>query len=188
MTDVGAIMFQKRRGETKMAEKNKYTIISGKAYWASLIQPNTTFEPCWSIDVSLDQENKKKVMADGLQIKNKNDDRGDFITIKRKVTKRDGSTRNAPEIIDAAKNPWDASLIGNGSVVNVKYQPYEYTVRGKKGVSADLIKVQVVSLVPYGGGKDDGFDAVDGGYTVPPAHMAAAANGSEHVKGDDIPF
>lgn len=146
--------------------KNKYTIISGKAYWAAVIEPNTTFEPCWSLDVSLDKANKEKVVADGLLVKNKNDDRGDFVTIKRKVTKRDGSPRQAPDIIDAAKNVWNGALIGNGSVVNVKYQPYEYTVRGKKGKSADLVKVQVVELVPYGGGKDDGFDVVEGGYTV----------------------
>jgi hypothetical protein len=169
-------------GDKEMSTtNNKYTIISGKAHWASLITPNTTFEPCWSLDVSLDETNKKKAAADGLVIKNKNDNRGDFVTIKRKVTKRDGSPRQAPEVIDAAKNPWNGDLIGNGSVVNVKYQPYEYTVRGKKGRSADLVKVQVVELVPYGGGKDDGFDVIHGGYTV-------GAKKDSDALADDIPF
>ena len=54
------------------------SVIQGKAYWASLVNPNTTFDSdgTWSIDVSLDEKNKKIAEADGLTIKNKNDDRG----------------------------------------------------------------------------------------------------------------
>lgn len=139
-------------------------IISGKAYWASIINPNTTFEPCWKIDVALDEESKAKVEADGLSVKNKGDERGDFITLKRNLSTRDGTPKDPPEVVDAKKNKWDGAAIGNGSVVNVKYKAYDYNYRGKSGRSAELLKVQVVDLIPYGdNGKD--FDAVDG-YTV----------------------
>ncbi len=33
-------------------------IISGKAYWASVISPNTTYEPIWQVDVCLDDDSK----------------------------------------------------------------------------------------------------------------------------------
>ena len=80
------------------------TLISGKAYWASITAPNTTFEPCWTIDVALDEENYEKVMADGLTVKNKSDDRGNFVTIKRKVDGKNGPNL-APELVDTQRQP-----------------------------------------------------------------------------------
>lgn len=37
------------------------SVIQGKAYWASIVNPNTTFDSdgVYSIDVSLDAKNKK---------------------------------------------------------------------------------------------------------------------------------
>ena len=60
-------------------------VLSGKAYWAAISNPNTTFEPVWSIDLALDAKAKKEAIDLGLTVKNKSDDRGDFVTIKRKV-------------------------------------------------------------------------------------------------------
>ncbi len=146
-----------------------YTVITGKAYWASLVTPNTKFEPVWQIDVSLDAENRKKVEKDGLKVKNNGDDRGDFISIKRRTTKKDGSARNAPQVVDAHLNPWNDTLIGNGSTVRVKYAAYDYPIpgqKGKMGRSADLVKVQILTLVPYAGKDDLDFTVEEGGYVV----------------------
>jgi hypothetical protein len=45
----------------------------------------------WTIDVgNLDAKNKKMAQEDGLNVKNKGDDRGDFVTIKRKVKNKRG--------------------------------------------------------------------------------------------------
>ena len=46
-------------------------IISGKAYWASITAPNTTYEPVWCVDVCLDEDSKKKVESLGLAVQNK---------------------------------------------------------------------------------------------------------------------
>ena len=67
------------------------SVLKGKAYWASITSPNTTFDSdgVWTIDVgNLDEKNKKIAQADGLNVKNKSDDRGDFVTIKRKVRRK----------------------------------------------------------------------------------------------------
>ena len=56
-------------------------VVSGTAYWASVIVPNTRYDPdgVWTIDVgNLDDLNKKKVQEEGLTIKNKGDEKGDF--------------------------------------------------------------------------------------------------------------
>lgn len=151
------------------------SVISGKAYWASVVNANTTFEPVWSIDVSLDDKNKAIVEQDGLKVKNKGDERGDFVTIKRKVEGKNGPN-SAPSVVDAHKRPLpEGVLIGNGSTVNVVYKPYEWNWKGNSGIGADLRKVQVIDLEPYEEGEDE-LDVVPSGYS--------AVNELD----DDIPF
>jgi hypothetical protein len=160
--------------------ENSIKFVSGKAYWASVCAPNTTYEPTWCIDVTLDEKTKAELESIGLNIQNKGDERGDFIKIKRKVMKRDGTEREAPTVVDSKRNPWDNSLIGNGSDVNVKFKVYEYEYNKKHGVSTDLIAVQVVNLIPYG----EDFEDVDDGYVV----SNSSNNNKPHSAGDDIPF
>jgi len=142
-------------------QKYDAILLSGKAHWASVVEPNTTYEPAWQIDVAIDDETRQKLESIGLNVKNKGDDRGDFFSCKRKVVKKDGSKREAPRVIDAKRNPWDSRLIGNGSTVKVKIQPYEYEYAGKAGVTSDLMAVQVIDLVPYGDPSGD-FQEEDG--------------------------
>ena len=130
----------------------KMSVIEGKAYWTAIISPNTTFDEdgVWSIDVcNLDAKNKKIAKADGLDVKNKCDDRGDFVTVKRKVRRVDGDKNKQPEVIDSDKKDMSNTMIGNGSEVSVLYSTYEWAFRGRSGVSADLRAVQVLELVPY---------------------------------------
>ena len=140
------------------------SVLKGKAYWASITSPNTTFDSdgVWTVDVgNLDEKNKKIAQADGLNIKNKGDDRGDFVTIKRKVKNKRGDLNKAPEVVDAQKRAMINTLIGNGSEVNVLYSTYDWEFGGKSGVSADLRAVQVTNLIPYNADADadNAFDA-----------------------------
>ena len=70
------------------------------------------------------KKTKKSAVAEGLSIKNKGDDRGDFVTIKRKAKRKDGSPNKAPDIMDNMKRPLQNTLIGNGSTVNVLFKTY----------------------------------------------------------------
>tara|TARA_R100001443_G_scaffold48574_1_gene60953 strand:+ start:4970 stop:5446 length:477 start_codon:yes stop_codon:yes gene_type:complete len=145
------------------------SVLKGNAYWASITSPNTTFDSdgVWTIDLgNLDDKNKKLAEKDGLIVKNKNDDRGNFVTIKRKVRRKDGNLNKAPEVVDAQKRTMLGTLIGNGSEVNVLYSTYEWEFGGKSGVSADLRAVQVTNLIPYNSDADaDGaFDVVPDGF------------------------
>jgi hypothetical protein len=130
-------------------------VLNGKAYWASVVTPNTTFDEdgVYSIDLAVDEENKKSAVSEGLSIKNKGDERGDFVTIKRKAKRKDGSLNRAPDIMDNMKRPLQNTLIGNGSTVNVLFKTYEWNHKptNRSGKSADLQAVQVVNLIPYEG-------------------------------------
>ena len=143
-------------------------VISGTAYWASVITPNTKFDAdgVWTIDVgNLDDLNKKKAQKDGLTVKNKGDEKDDFVTIKRKVRNAKGNLNRQPNVVDANKTLITETMVGNGSKVNVLYEPFEWNFGGKTGVSADLRAVQVTELVPYTTEEDDAFDVIPAGFT-----------------------
>ena len=143
-------------------------VMSGTAYWASVIAPNTKFDAdgVWTIDVgNLDDLNKKKAQKDGLTIKNKGDEKEDFVTFKRKVRNAKGNLNRQPNVVDANKRLITETMIGNGSKVNVLYEPFEWNFGGKTGISADLRAVQVTELVPYTTEEDDAFTIVPDGFT-----------------------
>tara|TARA_R100001244_G_scaffold52681_2_gene45775 strand:- start:1539 stop:2003 length:465 start_codon:yes stop_codon:yes gene_type:complete len=150
-------------------------VITGKAYWASIATPNTTFDPdgIWTVDVgNLDKDSIDQLKNDGLTVKNKGDDRGDFVTIKRKVRRKDGQMNRTPDLVDAKKRQMTNTMIGNGSDINVLYSTYDWEFKGRKGTSADLKSIQVTNLIPFSSGDEESFDEVDG-------YASESANPSE---------
>ena len=143
---------------------NDPVYITGKCHYASITEPNTKFDPVWSIQVEVNDDNREVVEKSGLNVANKGDERGDFVTIKRKVHRKDGTQRNAPLVMDSQNNRWNnEKKIANGSTVNVKAIPYEWDYAGKSGISADLAAIQIVDFIEYAGNQQD-FAPVDGGY------------------------
>mgnify|MGYP003628324920 FL=1 len=144
------------------------SVIQGKAYWASIVNPNTTFDSdgVYSIDVSLDAKNKKIAETDGLTIKNKGDDRGDFVSIKRNVRRKNGDFNTKPTLMDSQKRNMKDTLIGNGSEVSVLYSTYQWEFKGRSGTNADLRAIQVTNLIPYQDDMEDAFDVVPDGFVA----------------------
>lgn len=155
-------------------------VVSGKVFWASVQAPNTTYEPEWGLDLLVDDNNRAQIMADKLTIKNKGDERGDFVHIRQRVSRRDGSKNDAPIVVDAQKNVTD-KLIGNGSTCNVMYTPFAWDMNGKSGVTPILKKVQIVDLVSYG----EDFDVVDDGFV---SATAVASDAAPQQLNDEVPF
>ena len=155
--------------------------ITGKAKWASVNNLNTSYEHCWQVDVEVDDDNRSVVEEAGLKIvsgkieNSTGEVRPDFVTIKRKLLKKDGGERVAPSVKDSQNLVWDGKNIGNGSLVCVKAQPYDWMHNNNTGRSADLVAVQVIDLVEYNPEGSDDFDVVPGGYI------------SSNVE-EDIPF
>ena len=127
-------------------------IVEGTAYWASIRQPNTTFEPMYTINLVVDDEIAKDFAARGHSIREMEE--GPAIVIKRKVNGPNGMTRKAPRLLDSDKNDVDV-LIGNGSTVRVQYSEYDWEYNKKTGKGLDLQAVQIVNLIPYKGGDGD---------------------------------
>ena len=132
-------------------------IITGFAHYAKVLgKPAWGYEKQykeWSIDVAISADTRTALIAAGMDsaaIKNKGDDRGDFITFKRREFKKDGEPGKPIEVVDKKQQAWDhAKLIGNGSKINAKIALNEQV--GKKGLKPGIIKLQVVDLVEYEG-------------------------------------
>ena len=157
------------------------TIISGTAYWTKVMVPDTTHDSdgVWSINVGdLDKKNADIARADGLTVNNRDEEikakgskwvMGDYVTLKRKVrNQKTGALNSPPSVYDAQRRPVMDTDIGNGSIVNVKYSPYNWNYNGKPGTSGDLKVVQVTDLVHYSKGGNDleGFEVVPDGYSA----------------------
>mgnify|MGYP001162196639 FL=1 len=121
-------------------------IVEGNAYWASLIAPNTTFEPMYTINVVVDEATAKDFAERGHSVREMEE--GPAVVIKRKVNGPNGMVRKAPRLLDTDKNDVDV-LVGNGSKVKVQYQEYDWTYNNKSGKGLDLQAVQIIDLVPY---------------------------------------
>jgi hypothetical protein len=141
------------RNKLKKEKNNKMALLKGKAFWAKIVGgPQLAFDKVtkeWSVDVSLDAEGVKQAADLGIssKVKNKGDDRGNFITFKRREKKTDGTPNQAIRIYDHHGQPWKGGLIGNGSEVNVKFNVYE----GRNGKRPVILALQVWNHVPYEG-------------------------------------
>ena len=171
-------------------------LISGISYWAKVHKPvpdKFNSEGIYSIDVALDSkaETQLKKLGLGGKIKNKEDDRGNFIQIKRKVRKKDGSMNTPVRVVDAQKNPIpETTLIGNGSKVNVLFDTYEYDRGQGKETGSALKAVQVIDLVSYKEELGD-LPKVKGGFEAPADDKPQQTNGQAVNKDgldDELPF
>ena len=121
--------------------------------WASIVEPNTKFDPRWEIEAELDSEQAAFFADKGCRIKE--DDGVSLLRFKRNVggKRKDGTTYqlDPPTVVDAAKQPLTGQ-VGNGSLVNIAYELNNWTVAGNSGVSARLNAVQVLELVEFNGG------------------------------------
>lgn len=135
-----------------MAAQKETAIISGKAFWTKLNRKDE-YSDKYQLDVGdLSEKSKEVLTSHGVKLKNKNDDRGEFITAR---------TQYIVPVMDSDKKVIDKdTLIGNGSSVRVKVDFNKtHPFVEKYGTSMYLKKVQVTELVEYG--SKDGFDDDD---------------------------
>jgi hypothetical protein len=129
-------------------------VLEGKAYWASVTTPNTTFEPVYTVDLVVDNDVANSFEARGFKIKDlsvKDENGGQTsvgraLTIKRKVNGPNGMVRNAPKLFDKEKNAMD-DVVGNGSHVKVQYNEWETDNKYGQFKGLDFQAMQVIDLV-----------------------------------------
>ncbi len=129
-------------------------VATGIAYWASVLVPNETFEPVYTVDLVISDEDAQDFSSRGVNVKDFSlkDETGEpqfigkAVIIKRKVNAKNGR-RPAPKLYNLNKEPMDTT-VGNGSAVKVQYNEFAWDYAGKSGVSLDFQAMQVLDLVP----------------------------------------
>ena len=133
-------------------------VLEGTVYWASIKQPNTRFEPVYTVNLVVDEETANDFASRGHKVKQM--DEGPALIIKRKVNGPNGMVRSAPRLLDQSKQEVNLA-VGNGSKIRVQYN--EYSGEGKFGpyTGLDLQAVQIVDLIEYRA--EDGSEFFDEG-------------------------
>jgi hypothetical protein len=130
-----------------MAKKNVYTI-RGIAHWAKVLGdpvPNYGGDNReWTIDLTPNEEGKALLERLGLgkRLKNKGDEREDFIQFRQREKRQDGSLNRRISVVDLEGEPWRQDrLIGNGSTVDLKFEHKDYGEGKHPGLYPQAIRV-----------------------------------------------
>jgi hypothetical protein len=125
--------------------------VKAEVMWAFLNKPN---EMSGKFQVDLCNLSDKAVGAleeMGIEVKTK-EGKGAYVTCK--------STRPIAAYDDGG-SLLEGEILGNGSKAAAIITPYEWSFKGKKGVSPSLRKMVITELVPYVGGGGGAFDEDD---------------------------
>lgn len=134
----------------------KTYFITGKASWAKILgTPPAGYDngpPEWSFDLILDEKGKADFLASGADkfYIRQNKEGQDFVRFVRKATKQDGTEAKPISVIDHQGTEWNQkTLIGNGSILNVKFANNEVKSKGTKRLKPSVLAVQVWEHSPY---------------------------------------
>lgn len=137
-----------------MSNQSKYVYIRGKVYWCRVQrEPHLNFEKTgkqWATDfVPLDNNEKKKLVEIGKNLKDKGDDRGTFTSFVVRAARPDGRPNDPVKVLHPdGITPWDPNVaLGNGTVVDIKVRHVNYG-NGRRAGNY-LQSIRVLELVPY---------------------------------------
>lgn len=164
--------------------------LSGKLYWAKVLgtpRPNYGGDAReWTFEFEPDEAGvaiiKKHKLTDRL--KNKYDDRGAFLTLRKSEFNRDGNENPPIRVYNEDNEEWDNNkLIGNGSLGDVKLDIRDYGPGKHKGIYP--VAIRVTELVPYISSE---FGAMDADEEAPAKPSKSKKKPGFNELDDDIPF
>ena len=120
---------------------SKPVTIKAVLYWAQLHEIND-MSGKYQVDLcQLSDAAQAKLTEQGVAIKNQDDDRGNYVTCK--------STRPLFAMFEDGQIIDPNVKIGNGSKAVVALSFYEWTYKGKSGVSPSAQRIVVTDLIEY---------------------------------------
>lgn len=130
--------------------ETKPVVVSCELHWPFLNKPND-MSGKYQVDVSKLSSKAVDALSNmGIAVRNKGDDRGNYITVK---------SVNPIKPAFADMDDVDSGLIGNGTKANAAIKPYHWDFKGKQGTSPSLAKLLITEVAVYdkdgdGGGVD----------------------------------
>lgn len=196
-----------------MSEDNSQAtvlILKGIAMWPRVFQPDTSFNSSkWSLDLLLDAEGIEVAKKHNLRIKKTSVNKqtgeavtkyadlydgydGSYINITRNTHNYQGEPVEPPVVKDGKLRDIPSSVrVGNGSVMKTRFlvkNRNQDHIKEYGGFGCYLLGVQVLELVEYEGGQDEGgendFVAEENAFVM----NSTSDGGFDFESGDDIPF
>lgn len=168
-----------------MSNKNVTAVVRGKAMYAKVLgDPILNYSKDgkeWKLDLVVDKAVQKEMKGYGIgeRVRTKDGyaDGQMFMSFKQKEFKTNGERNQPIEVVDILGKPWSQDkLIGNGSVIDVKFAIVDYGPGKKHGVYPR--KIRVLEHVPYEGASFEPISEDDEYF----AKAAAAAQEDEARK------
>jgi len=166
-------------------DKSPPIFSKGKVYWAKIIgAPRTNYDGDgreWAFE--FEPEDTSFLKTHGLldRLKNKHEDRGPYIILRKKELNAAGEKNEPIRVYDEDNNAWDDRLIGNGSSADAKLVVVDYGKGKKKGLYIQALRI--TNLIPY---VTSEFGGMDGGEAKPAKKPSNKVSFDELE--DDIPF
>jgi len=127
--------------------ETKPVVVACELHWPFLNKPND-MSGKYQVDIGkLSSKAVDALSAMSIQVRNKGDDRGNYVTVKS-----NHPITPAFSGMDAV----DSALIGNGTLANAALKPYHWDFKGKKGVSPSLAKLLITEVAVYDKDGDGG--------------------------------
>ena len=134
--------------------------VSGKVYWAKILgAPRMNYEGTgkeWTYEFEPDDTTFLKDHKLLDRLKNKYEDRGPFINLRKPELDTEGNKNEPIRVYDNDKHLWDGRLLGNGTGVDLKLRIVDWGKGKKKSIYTTAMRV--TDLVPY---ESDEFSAMD---------------------------
>ena len=182
-----------------MAKPIKFISPVGRAKYPHLNKPDTAFDtanPKYKTEIVMSKDDATplvKMIKDAAaeEFGNKNNIRMPYTVdeetgevsfkMQSKYEPKFYDTQGQVITPSALPNIGGGSQLRGGGILNL------YTVSGSSGVGLMLDKIQVVEVSTYGG-DDEGFDAIEGGFTVDAAMDVTSDSVKTDVTKDDFDF
>lgn len=138
-----------------MAYKSQVHTLRGKVMYAKVIgEPRLNFSKDgkeWTLDLMMTPDLIKEVKAMGLsdRIRSKETqyDGAKYMSFRQRELRADGKANDPIEVKDILGKPWGDKLLGNGTVVDLKFKVTDYGPGKKAGVYPQSIRV--LDHVPF---------------------------------------
>lgn len=176
------------------ARSKSVEFLSGKVYWCKVLgnpRPNYGGDALeWTFEFEPDEAGVAILKKHGLtnRLKNKYEDRGPFLTLRKSELSRDGNPNTPIRVYNEDNEAWDENtLIGNGSSADVKLDIRDYGPGKFAGIYP--VAIRVTELVPYVSSEFGAMDAENDEEKADtkPARKSAKQKVMEDLD-DDIPF
>lgn len=120
--------------------ETKPVVVACELHWPFLNKPND-MSGKYQVDIGkLSSKAVDALSAMSIQVRNKGDDRGNYVTVK---------STNPIMPAFSGMDAVDSSLIGNGTKANAAIKPYGWDFKGKTGISPSLAKLLITEVAVY---------------------------------------